>query len=218
MSRTIARLEGRALAAYAEALWKTCRVDVEGWDPATDILEGGSPAIFAAWHGQTHLLYPFIKEHLDLSRLAMIVVADHREEVLSAFTHAVGAQAYPVSMSDTTLAGARKMIGLIQALQAGNFSYITPDGPDGPPRVAKEGVAFLAMRLEARLIPIGAYSQTCFRLRRWDRYALPLPFSRIRVVIGEPIRASRDMERRQLLKELSQRMDAALLEAERKRP
>ena len=217
MNTTIARLEGRALAAYAEILWKTCRVDIEGWNLAADILEGASPFIFAAWHGQTHLLFPFIKGRLDLSRLAMIVVADHREDVLSTFARVIGAQTYPISMSDTTLAGARRLIELIQALQAGKFSYITPDGPDGPPRVAKEGVAFLAARLEARLIPIGAYCRTCFRLRRWDRYSLPLPYSRIRVAIGKPIRASRDMDQRQLLRELSQQMDAALMEAERER-
>jgi lysophospholipid acyltransferase (LPLAT)-like uncharacterized protein len=215
MSTVLDRLGGHGLAAYAEILWKTCRTDIQGWDLAAGILETGSPFIITAWHGQTHLLYPAFKDHLDLRRLAMIVVDDPRQAVLSTFAQVVGAQTFPVIRSDTTMAGARNMVALLQALKAGNFAYIAPDGPDGPPRVAKEGVAFLAARLNAWLIPIGSYCRTCYRIRRWDRYSLPLPWSRIRVVVGKPFQASQDMDRSHLLKELSQRMDAALMAAER---
>lgn len=214
MNNAIMRMEGRALAAYAILLMKTCRTDVKGWEYIADTLDDGPPCIFAGWHGQTHMYFPFVKDRLELSRLAMVVVADHREVVLSTFGRTIGGQIYPISMEDTTLTAARRMIELTKALKAGKFSYITPDGPDGPPRVAKEGVAFLATRVEARLIPVGAYCRTCYRLKRWDRYALPLPFSRIRLVVGEPIQATRDMDRTQLLVELSRRMTEVLEEAE----
>ncbi len=214
MNSAIMRLEGSALAAYAILLMNTSRMDIKAWERIAYTLYDGTPWIFAGWHGQTHLYFPFVKGRLELSRMAMIVVADHREEILSTFARVLGIQTYPMSMTDTTLTGARRMIALIKALQGGKFSYITPDGPDGPPRVAKDGVAFLATRAEARLIPIGAYCRTSYRLKRWDRYSLPLPFSRIRLVIGEPIQATRDMDRVQLLGELSRAMDDTLKEAE----
>lgn len=214
MDTLIERLAGRLLAAYAEILWKTCWIDIEGWNLVAGILESESPFIITAWHGQTHLLFPAFKERLDLSRMVVVVVDDHRQAVLSSFAHVFGTHTFPMIRSDTTLAGARRMVALLQAMQGGKFAYISPDGPDGPPRVAKEGIAFLAGRLNAWLIPIGACGRACFHLRRWDRYSLPLPFSRIRVVFGEPFQASRELDRRQLLKELSQRMDSALMAAE----
>jgi lysophospholipid acyltransferase (LPLAT)-like uncharacterized protein len=214
MSTIVERIAGKGLAVYAELLSKTCQVVIDGFEGITDILEGSAPIIFSSWHGQTHMLLPAFRNHLDFSRMAMIVVEDQREAVLSSFGDAIGAQLFPMIRSDTTLAGARRMIALMQALKAGKFAYITPDGPDGPYKVSKEGVVFLAARLGAWLIPLGAYCRPCYRIRRWDRYTLPLPYSRIRVVVGQPMRVSRDDERQQILSELSQRMDAAMADAE----
>ena len=213
MKKFFQQLGGLILAFYAELLWKTCKIEIEGWELVEDIQTGETPFIVAAWHGQTHLLYPTFKGRLDLSRLAMPVVDDRRQAVLKVFARVVGAQTFPMISSDTTLAGARGMVALMQALKTGKFGYIAPDGPDGPPRVAKEGIAFLAARLNAWLLPIGAFCRVCLHIRRWDRYSLPLPFSRIRVVFGQPIRASRDMDRGQLLQELSQLMNSALMAA-----
>ena len=214
MSTATKQLGGRILAAYADLLWRTCRVEVKGWDSAAAILEGEAPVILAAWHGQTHMLLPAFKDRLDLGRLALVVVGDHREEALSTFAHAIGGQTYPISMSDKTFAGARRLMALMKAVEGGKIAYIAPDGPDGPARVPKGGVAFLATRLEAWLIPIGAYCRACYHIKRWDRYSLPLPYSSIRMAIGKPFRAARDMERSHLLGELSQRLDAAVMEAE----
>jgi lysophospholipid acyltransferase (LPLAT)-like uncharacterized protein len=212
---TLQRLEGRGLALYAELLKRTARVEVKGWDQVVGALANGRPTIFVAWHGQTHLVYPLIKSRVNLTRMVMVVVADHRRHVLETFTRAVGAEPFPVSMADQTLAGARSVMGLIQALRAGKISYVTPDGPDGPPRVAKPGVAFIASRAEAQLIPMGAHSEVCYRLRRWDRYALPLPFSRIAVVVRAPIPVSRGTDRSGLLRRLSAELDTAVKDAQR---
>lgn len=141
----------------------------------------GRPLLFAAWHGQTHLLYPLIRGRVDLQRTVLMVVDDSRRHVLASFARAIDVQPYPIGITDQSIAGARNMLQLVRLLRQGRYrySYITPDGPDGPARVAKPGAAFLAARAGALVLPLGSHTPWAYRLRRWDRYALPLPFSRI---------------------------------------
>jgi len=210
MSTLIHRIVAHLLAGYAELLTKTCRVEIQGWEYIASILSGDTPIIFTTWHGQVHMLYPAFKDRVDFHRLAMVVVDDQRQDILTPFGHVAGVQTYPMIRSDTSMGGASRMVALLKALRGGKFTYMAPDGPDGPPRVAKEGVVFLASRLNAWLVPLGAACRRAFHLKRWDRYALPLPFSLIRVVVGQPLRASRQVDRDSLLKELSQQLDATL--------
>lgn len=75
-------------------------------------------------------------------------------------------------------------------------------------------MAFLAARSGARVIPLGAYSPDAYQLRRWDRYALPLPFARIRIVICRSLSLGRHEDPDEFLRVLSNEMTSALVEAE----
>jgi len=61
------------------------------------------------------------------------------------------------------------------------------NGPDGPTHVPKPGIAFIARKSQASLLPVGAFASLKYTIPRWDRYLVPLPFARIAVVVGEPI-------------------------------
>src|SRR4030067_917358 len=93
------------------------------------------------------------------------------------------------------------------------YTFMTPDGPNGPARVAKEGVAFLAERAEALVIALGGYGRYCYRISRWDRYALPLPFSRVYTSVRPPVTLERGGGRERVLRALSVEVDAAVGEA-----
>lgn len=166
--------------------------------------------LFAVWHGQTHLVYPLIRGRIDLHRMVLMVVDDDRRHVLESFSRAIDVTPFPIGIADQSIAGARNMLRLVRLLRDGRYSYITPDGPDGPPRVAKPGVAFLASRAGALVLPIGSYSAGAYRLRRWDRYALPLPFSRIRVAIRPALSLARDDDPERFLAQLSRELNAAM--------
>ncbi len=66
---------------------------------------------------------------------------------------------------------------------------VTPDGPWGPYRVAKPGVLIVARHAGLPIVPVAVRARPAIRLhRRWDHQLLPLPFSRIDLVTGPPIR------------------------------
>ena len=85
----------------------------------------------------------------------------------------------------------RKLMG------KGKFSNlaITPDGPRGPRRKMAQGPIFLSSRLQIPLIPIGLGYDRPWRLRTWDQFAVPRPFSRGRIVLGPRIQIPRDLDR-----------------------
>jgi len=206
---------GLGLGLYARLLGATVRVRTAGEQHLQQALGSGRPVIFAGWHGQTHLLYPLMHGRLDFSRMVMMVVGDERVDVLSRFARTIGVEPFPVAREDESMSGARNFLRLVQLLRDGRYSYMTPDGPDGPPRVAKPGVAFLAERAGALLVALGAFTRTCYRLRRWDRYALPLPFSRVYASIRPPLSARRGDDHQRLLAALAVELDASIEEARR---
>ena len=77
---------------------------------------------------------------------------------------------------------------MVDYLKEGKRSAITPDGPRGPRRQLKLGVVSIA-RLSGRpVVPFAFEAEKCWRLKSWDRFIIPKPFSRAVFVYGEPLR------------------------------
>jgi hypothetical protein len=212
--RIIDRIKGLILAFYARIIQRTAPLTIEGWEHVSKAFAADKPILFVAWHGQQHLLFALVGTHVDLSEFAFIIVGDHRQQVLESFATRVGAISIPISMEDDSFAGARNLIELIIKLRKGKYSLIAPDGPDGPPRIPKPGTAFIAIRAQAQIIPFAAYCPYAYRLRRWDRYSLPLPFARIYCSVRPPIPVSRDADPEILLKQVTREINAANEHAE----
>ena len=65
---------------------------------------------------------------------------------------------------------------------------ITPDGPRGPSGVVQGGVMLMANKSGAALVPVGLSAEKAIYIKSWDRYMLPYPFSRARMVMGKALR------------------------------
>jgi lysophospholipid acyltransferase (LPLAT)-like uncharacterized protein len=84
--------------------------------------------------------------------------------------------------------GGSKALRLLQAaVKLGITIGLTLDGPKGPRREAKPGIALVAAKNGVPVVPVSMSAATAWRLRSWDRMCIPKPFSTIRVVYGEPI-------------------------------
>ena len=62
------------------------------------------------------------------------------------------------------------------------------DGPKGPRRKCQFGAVYLASRTGLPIVPVGFGYSRCWRADNWDRFALPLLFSRVRGVSAHPVR------------------------------
>ena len=93
------------------------------------------------------------------------------------------------STSKGALGATRK---LVASLRSGERTAITPDGPRGPRRRAQAGVVAVS-RLSGRpFVALGIGIAPCWRLRSWDRFAIPKPFARVHFAYGDPIFVPRE--------------------------
>jgi len=82
--------------------------------------------------------------------------------------------------------GATALLQLSEILAGGGDVVITPDGPRGPVYQLGPGLVFLAQKTGAAILPMNLEYSNCWRLKNWDRFIIPRPFSRVRVIFGEP--------------------------------
>jgi 1-acyl-sn-glycerol-3-phosphate acyltransferase len=76
---------------------------------------------------------------------------------------------------------------LIRLLEAGNVVVVFPEGtrsPTGGLQSAKEGVAMLALRTNAAILPVGLIDTDRF----WPKGAIPRIGGRVEMRVGEPFR------------------------------
>src|SRR5262249_45832657 len=75
---------------------------------------------------------------------------------------------------------------------------ITPDGPRGPRRQVQPGLIYLAAHCGMPIVPVGFGYRRPWRLRSWDRFAVPKPCSLGTCVTGEPIAVPEAIDREQI--------------------
>jgi lysophospholipid acyltransferase (LPLAT)-like uncharacterized protein len=202
--------QGNALFAYFRLLNMTARWDIEGQDNIASAKSSGRPLVWAFWHGQAMPFVQYADRFEDNSSFIVIVVGDARFDVLSTVSARFQTDSsFAVDMGGNPVAAGRAVLNALKALKRGRQLVLAPDGPDGPAFVPKEGVAFLARKAAAAVLPVGAWTRQAIQLRRWDRYLIPLPFGRIHVTFGRPILCDAKMESETLLATISEALHGA---------
>ncbi|WP_285906164.1 lysophospholipid acyltransferase family protein [Pseudodesulfovibrio pelocollis] len=98
------------------------------------------------------------------------------------------------SLGQTTVRGSSSRGGMRALLQAKHVmrrenlkAVFAVDGPCGPRHEPKDGAVFLARHAGAMIVPIRAFpARSKVFANAWDRFQLPYPLTRCRMVVGEP--------------------------------
>jgi lysophospholipid acyltransferase (LPLAT)-like uncharacterized protein len=151
----------------------------------------GRPVIFCAWHNRLALALPawrryFLAQSPD-RRIAAIASASRDGSLVAEILRLFGAQ--PVRGSSSRR-GLHAMIELVEYAKNGFDLAITPDGPRGPLYSVQPGVVSLAQMTQ---MPIALLSYSLSRkisIKSWDRFQIPLPFTRCDLSLGELIHSA----------------------------
>ena len=169
------------------------------------------PAIYCAWHNRLALsikaYFRYSRPRYDATGVAALVSASKDGAFLAAILQNFGVQ--PVRGSSSRR-GAQALLELASWAERGYDLAVTPDGPRGPRYVVQEGVVALAQVTGLPIIPYSCQLGWKIRVKSWDGFQIPLPFSHCEMTFGELIRVPRtatDAEREQLREQLG----AALL-------
>ncbi len=139
--------------------------------------------IGALWHNRL-LIFPLVLRRFFSNRRGAALISASRDgELLSDAIHRFD---YDVIRGSSSRLGATALLQLGDVLANGGDVVITPDGPRGPAYEIGPGMVFLAQKTGAEVLPINMEYSSCWRLKNWDRFIIPRPFSKIRVIIGRP--------------------------------
>jgi len=75
---------------------------------------------------------------------------------------------------------------VLARLKEGWSTFVAPDGPKGPNKVAKDGVLIMSLKTGVPIIPMRFQLEKEWRLSTWDKKRYPVFFSKLTVIYGEP--------------------------------
>lgn len=164
-------------------LWcSTLRFRETGRARTNELFAKGEPMIFGLWHGEFFPLM-YMRRHWKLS---VLVSRSKDGEFIAKVLEALG---FATFRGSSSRGGAEALLHAAKDIrETGRHACITLDGPRGPRHKAKDGFIFLATNAPAWVVPLRAFMPKAKVFRSWDKFRLPLPFSKVEVVFGEPYR------------------------------
>jgi len=99
--------------------------------------------------------------------------------------------------------GAEALKDMIAHLKEHRLAAHILDGPRGPIGIVKPGLIRLAQESKARIVPFYIQVDRAWFFKSWDRFMLPKPFSRVKLIYDdmiqlEEITSDEDFERQRL--------------------
>jgi len=185
------RFEAAAIAAIGypliALLGRTYRWRDDGVEHLASVAASGRQPILALWHGR---ILPATLYFRDRGVVAM-TSENFDGEWIARIMRRFG---YLQSRGSSSRGGRRALLQLTRDMAAGRPAAFTVDGPRGPAYQAQPGAVWLAKATGNPVVPFHVESSPCWTLGSWDRGQVPKPWSRVVMVIGEPLEVPGDAD------------------------
>jgi lysophospholipid acyltransferase (LPLAT)-like uncharacterized protein len=204
------------LVGLVRSMWWTYRFDIRGDEGVRRLAADNRPMVLAFWHGALFMMPWYLSRLSALGVGVTYLVSPSMDgEYAVKLLDVIGGRTVRGS---ATRSGTKAIRGLYRVIVKERGSpVVAVDGPKGPRHRCKKGAVVLAQLTGARIVPLAAAARRAVRLRTWDRLPVPLPFTRVAIEVGEPVKVPKHLDEdeveihRQLLEarlaELGERAD-----------
>lgn len=219
-SKAVQACLGWLLAAYMVLVKYTTRWTVERADVAAPVIGNGKGLIALTWHSRFLMLNSAWKSSFQPPH---VLISRSHDGALVAYTaRFLGLKTIRGSSrkmgSSKSKGGSSALRGMKTALDNGACIVITPDGPRGPRQRLGEGALRLAKMTGHPILPCTFSVKNRVAFRSWDRFILPLPFGRGRIIWGTPVTIAADATQRDIehvRQQIESEMNIFLTDADR---
>ena len=153
------------------------------------------PVIFCVWHNRLALCLEVYRLHFRnigrQSRMAAMVSASKDGGMLSRVLELYDVQP---ARGSTSRRGRQALLELLRWAGRGYDLAITPDGPRGPCYVVQDGIITLAQVSGLPIVPVSYSLGWKIQLKSWDRFQIPLPFTKCVMRLTPPIVVPRELD------------------------
>ena len=143
------------------------------------------PYILTLWHGRIFYLFYYLRRHPDYF---LLISPSEDGDLLASLARLMGYSVIRGSSYKKAVPAARS---LIKVLRRNQRIIIIADGSRGPRCVAQSGSLQLAGITGAPVFPMTFGSKNKLVLNSWDKFVIPMPFTRCTVNFDSPIALDR---------------------------
>ena len=168
-------------AAILKMLFLTLRLRIE--DRSGVLKENGdAPVIVCFWHTRIlGITFAFDRIYPKKRNGVTVLTSPSKDgEILAQL---VGAFDMKAVRGSSSRRGSSALLELVRLIRGGRDIAITPDGPRGPRYSLGPGIILLAQSTGVRIVPAHASFSRCVRMKTWDGFIIPLPFSKVSVTL-----------------------------------
>ncbi|MBZ4219300.1 MAG: DUF374 domain-containing protein [Chlorobium sp.] len=135
-------------------------------------------AIIAFWHGNMLTGWLFAQTLFPEKQIAAVVSMSEDGNILAGTLERLG---FSLIRGSSSKGGDEVKRAMQKALQRGDMVALTPDGPRGPANQFKFGTLRLASSNRHPLIFVAVSHTNPWKLKSWDQFEIPKPFSKTTV-------------------------------------
>ena len=137
--------------------------------------------ILTLWHGRIFYLFYYLRRRPDFH---LLISPSQDGDLLAKLARLMG---YSVVRGSTFKKAVSSARSLVKLLRRGERVIVIADGSRGPRLKAQAGSIQIAGITDSPIIPMTYGTRRKIELSTWDRFVLPLPFTRCSVSFGQCI-------------------------------
>src|SRR5580700_7758407 len=170
-----------AAYAFARITGPTLRYEVLGWQHIERVHRQNRHCVYSFWH-QTIFLAMWWWRHRGVVAMTS---ANFDGQILG---RALARLGFGTAHGSSSRGGLGGLSVLAKQLRQGHDAAFAADGPRGPRYIAKPGPVILARKSRCPIVAFHLFAEHAHIFEKaWDLFLLPRPFSRVVLVIGQPI-------------------------------
>lgn len=178
--RIVIRAAGLLFYFLIRIVGSTARVTIDGKHNLDKIRAAGRLPIYAVWHDRI-----FLSTYLLRGTKAVYLTSKSFDgEYIARFLLRFG---YGIIRGSSTRGGGRGLVEMVRGMRRRLEMGFTVDGPKGPRYVVKPGVLMLSKKTGNPILPFTVSAQHYWTVNSWDRLQIPRPFTRAKLIFGNPI-------------------------------
>jgi len=145
-------------------------------------IKGIDSFILVTWHGKCL----GVMEHFRQRNYHVLISQSRDGDIISNISKKFGYNLFRGSSNRGGKEAMEKMYQFFSLNPSGKL-VITPDGPTGPEHKVKPGALQLAQNSQRPVVPVIVDVKKSWKFKNWHTFYLSKPFSKMRVVFGEPL-------------------------------
>ena len=193
-----------------DVLYKTLRINCENKNVVDDLKKQKQNYVLAFWHG-TMLLPWFLHRNDGFAALTS------KSKDGGLLARQLEYWKYKVVRGSSSKGGDIALRNMIDNAKSGYSIGITPDGPLGPAQKFKAGAVITAKKSSIPIVLIGVGIRTKKRLKSWDKFQIPIPFTNVKAIYSDPIYVGANLsydETSNIIEECERKLNELQKEAE----